>query len=167
MRTAQTYPESTLFAVPLRDGTYAIGLVARRLPRGKMLFGYFFGARFPEVPKLSELPHFDASHAIERCRCGDLGLFDGSWPVIGQIRPWKRENWPMPLFYRNEDKYVRTADPLTTRLFLIKRSDDDVSEIVWERRVATVPPDTLEDFLAGSGSVERYLRELLDRQVLH
>jgi hypothetical protein len=50
-----TYREGDLFVLPLQDLGYAVGLVARSGPRGRVLFGYFFGPRYPEMPKLSEL----------------------------------------------------------------------------------------------------------------
>jgi hypothetical protein len=42
------------FAVPLRDGGYAIGVVARMDRKGSVL-GYFFGPRYDEPPKLAEV----------------------------------------------------------------------------------------------------------------
>lgn len=167
MKAAQRYPESTIFAVPLGDGTYALGLVARRAPRGRILFGYFFGPKLKDIPKLSELPRLSTDMAIDKCQFGDLGLFDGSWPVIGQLRPWNREDWPLPLFYRDEYKYLPPPDPDAKRIFLIKYSDDDPAKLLWERRVPEIPPDALSDGLSGSGFVESYLRDVLDRQVLH
>lgn len=45
---ARNYREGSRFAVPLRQGGYAVGLVARVNPRG-VLLGYFFGPRH-DVP---------------------------------------------------------------------------------------------------------------------
>lgn len=167
MKAAQKYPESTVFAVPLEGGGYALGLVARRAPRGRILFGYFFGPRLSSVPKLNEVPHLNQFHAIDKCQFGDLGLFEGSWPVIGQLKPWNREDWPMPLFYRDEYAYLPPPDPSMTRLFLIKRSDDDPAKVEWERRVPALPPNCIGDYLDGAGAVQIGLRMLLDRQQLH
>jgi hypothetical protein len=48
------YREGDWFAVPLRDGGYAVGLVARMDNRGGVL-GYFFGPRRDDVPSPSDV----------------------------------------------------------------------------------------------------------------
>lgn len=164
MKAAQKYPESTVFAVPLGDSSFALGVVARRAPRGRILFGYFFGSRLAKVPNPTELPRLHPSEAVLRCKFGDLGLFDGSWIAIGKIDPWKRDEWPMPYFYRDEYAYLPPPTPNATRLFLIKRSDDDPAKILWERRVTELPNDSLQDSLAGSEAAAIRLRMLIDER---
>jgi hypothetical protein len=67
-----------------------------------VLFGYFFGPRYAEVPKLSDLPTFTPKDAILLCRFGDLGLINGEWPVLGQLTNWSRTTWTMPPFVRHD-----------------------------------------------------------------
>ncbi|MGH9822314.1 MAG: Imm26 family immunity protein [Blastocatellia bacterium] len=49
------YVEGDWFAVPLDDQGYALGMIARARPRGRMLFGYFIGPRRREAPALAEV----------------------------------------------------------------------------------------------------------------
>jgi len=39
------YDEGSVFLIPLRDGGFARGVVARIAPKRKVLLGYFFGPR--------------------------------------------------------------------------------------------------------------------------
>lgn len=160
MKAAQRYPESTIFAVPLSDGRFALGLVARRAPRAAMIFGYFFGPRISSItntPKISDLSKWDV---VLRCRFGDLALLNGNWPVIGKVPLWNRSDWPMPLFYRDEYEFLRPSDSTDSRLILIKRSDDNPARVEWERRVPELPSDVVPDSLYGAGAVEIRLSKI-------
>lgn len=150
----QAYPEGTWFAVPLRTGGFAVGIIARlkKMRGGKMILGYFFGKVWAQPPPLEEVIGCRPEEAVHVGRVGDLGLFDGSWPVLGSDPKWRREDWPVPLFIRRED--------LTERVWLIQRSDHDISKIESETRIN--PTTTLqEDCLDGAGSLEIYLTKLI------
>ena len=90
--TAPKYKEGDLFAVPLPDGGYAIGIVARaaRKRNKGILLGYFFGSRRSEIPSIHELTTLTPKDAVYVCRLGDLGLFNGTWSVIGQLPGWNK-----------------------------------------------------------------------------
>ena len=98
------YREGDWFAVPLRDGGYGVGRVARMPPppkRGVHLLGYFFGPRRDRVPALEEVASLAPGDAVSVERFHDLGLVEGRWPVIGGAGPgWaaERDRWPMPAF---------------------------------------------------------------------
>lgn len=147
--------EGTAFAVPLREGEkFAVGLVARAAPRGRILLGYFFGPARDRVPDLQELAGAGPSAAAYVARFGDLGLVDGSWPVIGRLPDWDRERWPNPQFCRSVDD---------GRLALaVAYADDDIGELIDETRVSDADCRELpEDGMAGSGFVELRLTRLL------
>src|SRR2546427_9568860 len=97
-----TYREGMWFAVPLRNGGYAVGIVARKAKRG-VLLGYFFGPRRQAVPVLEEVERLKPNDAILVKVFGDLGLLDGSWPIIGLASSWDRGRWPMAVFGRVEE----------------------------------------------------------------
>src|SRR4051794_4237602 len=92
--------EGAIFSVPLDDGRYALGVAARRSPRtGKPLIivGYFFGpyaVQWADSTR-SGIRRADSARAI--LRCGLLNLHNGIWTIVGQIDPWHRDNWPLPL----------------------------------------------------------------------
>lgn len=122
------YEEGTLFAVPLNQGGYGVGAVARMAPRGVAVLGYFFSNRFPDVPVLNELPAFEASDSVTAQKFGDLGLLNGEWPIIGKMPDWDRNDWKMPAFYRQE--------PIDGLFFRVEYPDDDPLGIPTERRVS-------------------------------
>jgi hypothetical protein len=145
------YTEGTLFAVPLRNGGFARGVVARAAPEGAVLYGYFFG------PKLSSLDDVEPERlrpefAIAQMVFGDLGLINGEWKIIGSLPGWRRSDWCMPDFIRR--------DPVGGRAWRVRRSDNDPSKVESEELVAfdaNLPPN----ISSGYGAVEIKLTKLL------
>jgi hypothetical protein len=137
------------FAVPLREGGFAVGVVARANPQG-VLLGYFFGPRCEEVPTLKDVRGLKPHAAILVGMFGDLGLMQSKWPIIGRLDDWDRGEWPMPVFIRYEE--------LTGRSFRVFYHDDDPNKVVREEQV---PPGTAEqgpkDGMMGAGFVEKVL----------
>ena len=145
-----SYGEGDLFAVPLRDGGYAVGLAARTDGKG-IVVGYFFGQRFDIPPEAGEV---DPSDVVWISMFGDLGLVKREWPVIGRLPGWRREDWPMPVFGRRES--------LTDRVLRVEYPDDEPNAVpretrITEEEVAELP----EDGLAGAGFVEKRMTRLL------
>lgn len=114
-----SYTEGDWFAVPLRDGGYGLGVVARGGPKSRGGLGYFFGPRRLAVPPASVMRHLAPSDAVLVAWFGDLSLIRGEWPLIGSDLPFSREQWPVPRFAEkdpvNPDKgwlveYDRDAD---------------------------------------------------------
>jgi hypothetical protein len=153
--TKRLYREGDLFAVPLRDHGYALGLVARCQPRGRILFGYFFSSRHSAPPKLSDLSTLAPDDAVLRCRFGDLGIAERSWPVLGQLPGWNREIWKMPAFVR--------VEALTGHKMQVIYSDADPSVEVGETGLAHDAETEPKDGLAGSGFVELRLTNLVNQ----
>lgn len=148
------YHEGTWFAVPLRNGGYATGLVARLAPTGKIMLAYLFGPRRARLPQLSELEGLRAGDAIRVLRTGDMGLANGRWPVLGPIGHWQPADWPMPRFLRRAERL--------SRAWRVTYSDSDPSR---SEREESVPFDTEgydTDSLYGYGSTELLLTKLLD-----
>ncbi len=148
------YKEGDWFGVPLKDGGYALGIIARSRPNGKALFGYFFGPKREKIPSIGELRTLTPENAILVGQFGDLGLFEGEWPIIGHSEPWDRSTWPIPPLVRR--------DAVSGEAWLIKYSDDDPIQ-----EISETPCDLFEirnypeDGLWGSGAVEIRLTKLL------
>ncbi len=150
------YNEGDAFAVPLREGGFGIGVLARALWRRTQCdtLGYFFGPKRTELPSIEELGSLDPKDALLADRFGDLGLHDGTWPVLGPLPNWNRDDWPMPVFGRVKlDNDVGLAfhyDP-----------DDPSKELRHEElpadEVFKLPPYGL----SGSGAVEIVLTAVL------
>jgi hypothetical protein len=146
------YTEGSVILVPLRNGGFARGVVARASPGGKGLFGYFFGPRLasPDAVTADDLaPH----KAILRVRFGDLGLINGAWSIHGLVPNWNRSEWPIPDFARR--------DPLgRLKPRLVRYSDLDPLRIEAEY---VIDDDTglPTDSSSGYGAVEIKLTKLL------
>jgi hypothetical protein len=94
------YAEGDWFAVPLRSGGYAVGVIARLSnSRGaNTALGYFFAPRIDPLPKLDQVERLKPADSILVRRFGDLGLHNGTWPIVGHSSQWRREDWPVPVF---------------------------------------------------------------------
>jgi hypothetical protein len=151
----KNYREGDWFAIPLRGGGFAAGIVARSMPDdGGINLGYFFGPSRDDVPHLSELAPLKPSDAVLVRRFGDLGLIEGSWPVIGRTAEWDRSLWPIPRFGRFEG--------LTNRAFEVIYEDNDPSMAIREiltgkDKIFSLPVDRL----SGSGAIEIVLTHRL------
>ncbi len=147
------YKEGDWFGVPLADGGYAVGLIARSRRGGKALFGYFFGPRRSQLPSLTDIRDLTPADAILIGKFGDLGLYTGEWPIIGHSEPWERKAWPMPPLIR--------VDEFSGKTWKVEYSEDDPSLMVQE-----TPCDAKEahrfprDRAMGSGAVALRLTKL-------
>jgi hypothetical protein len=148
------YKEGTWFAIPLRKGGYAAGLVARLIPgQGKIILAYLFGPKREAIPSIGELGRLSPDMAIKIARIGDLALIDGSWPIIGEAADWRREKWPTPAFIRRDD-IGRIA-------WQVEYSDENPNQVVAERRVPYETAGFEKDGLLGAGAAEIVLTKLL------
>jgi len=152
-RRKLNYSEGDCFVLPLQNGGFARGIVARMDRKGGV-FGYFFG------PKLEakESARIDATlrreNAVLVGQFGGLGLLKGEWNVIGHIKPWSSADWPMPPFFRTD---------ALGKLGFICYYDDSLRFL----REVQVKPDDAEarklprDAIMGYVAVEIHLTNLL------
>jgi hypothetical protein len=147
------YREGDWFAVPLRDGGYAVGLIARANLRGALL-GYFFGPRRPEIPQLQDVSGLRPGDAVLVRKFGHLGIVHANWPLLGRLNGWERRDWPTPVFVRYEE--------LTGRSFHVFYDDDDPNRVLREEQVAPGEAEQApKDGLMGAGFTEAILTRLL------
>lgn len=148
--------EGSVFAIPLENGRFAIGIVTRVKPgRGKKCFvGYFFDKIFDALPSIEALETSQPRDAILVAICGDLGIHNGCWTVIGDLTPWKRDAWRVPGFARK--------DVVSGCYTKVVYADDDPSKIVSE---APTNEDEASNFprdgVWGARAVEAYLSKIL------
>lgn len=148
------YKEGTWFAVPLREGGYGVGRVARHKPGGKIILAYLFGPKRDELPTLDELDLLEPVRAVKVRQASDLGLIDGSWPVIGDSARWERARWPIPPCIRRDD--------LGGTAWKVVYSDDDLSTVISEQRIPYETTGMETDGFSGSGAVEYVMSKLLE-----
>lgn len=94
------YSEGQWFAVPLKNGGYALGIIVRGSYKTKGGLGYFFGPWYDTIPDERETWRKQPSDAILIAWFGPLGIEWGKWPLIPSTRPFRREEWPVPKFKR-------------------------------------------------------------------
>ena len=146
------FPEGTWFAVPLRDGGFCRGLIARTNGTG-IAFGYFFGPKKATIEELPKVSALNPNDAILIGQFGDLGLLNGEWKVIDKNTHWDRTAWPIPQFIRvDEETNTATKTTFDDNLEIISEESCDPSN-------ANVFP---EDSLMGYGFVEIRLTRLLN-----
>jgi hypothetical protein len=144
--------EGTWFAVPLRSKGFAVGVVARTSPGGGVVLAYFFKKVWDQPPPLAEVKGFKAEDAVRVLRVGDLGLIDGTWPVLGRDPDWRRAGWTVPPFVRKDD--------LSRRAWTVQYSDCDANLV--ESETPTSYDTNLErDAVLGAGAVEVVMTRLL------
>ena len=148
-----SYAEGDWFAVPLRTGGFALGIIARTNPKG-VLLGYFFGPRRNELPDLADSIGLLPAGAVLVGKFGHLGIRGGSWPLLGQGPGWERSAWPTPTFVRYEE--------LTGRTFHVHYDDADPARVMGETVVSpALAEQGPSDGLMGAGFVELRLTALL------
>jgi len=147
------YHEGSLFAVPLTDGGYGAGLVARLAPGSKIMLAYLFGLRFERLPSLEALPPLGPQDAVKVLRVGDMALANRRWPVLGEYVEWNPQVWPMPQFLRRMERLQRA--------WRVTYADADPSRSEREESVPFDTPGLEADSLYGYGSTELLLTKLL------
>ena len=151
-----SFRDGDWFAVPLRDGGFAVGVLALATKRG-VLFGYFFGPKRNTVPTLEDTRGLTSRRAVLMCQFGPLGLTGETWPILGHDPAWDQVAWPVPELHRHEG--------LTGRSYLVTYSDDDRLEPVSQREVSYEEADRApSESLFGYGLVEIRLTRLLGEQ---
>jgi hypothetical protein len=148
------YREGDWFAVPLQDGRYAAGLVARSASYGKVVFGYFFRLNTIGLPSLQDLQRLTAQDSSFRALFGDLELYKGGWPLIGHADPWDRAAWPMTPF-------VRLDDGAPDRAYKRFYSEDEPARMIREVNCSSDEAKSFpRDGVWGSGAIERHLTRM-------
>jgi hypothetical protein len=153
------YSEGDLFAVPLNDGSYGVGLAAR-VSTSPLVLGYFFQGRYQAPPTAEDVIRPDGGDVMLVVRFSNIGLMRRSWPVIGHLRGWNRLDWPMPLFGRTESGHEIVPDR-----YLRVRYGDDPAILLGEAEISKDEYESLpRDGAAGFIALQDRLSRLLLRQ---
>lgn len=153
------FTEGQWFAVPLRNEGYALGIVVRGNYKTVCL-GYFFGPRYEKPPGDEVTREKKPEDAILITQFSDLGIINGSWPLIQSTRPFSREEWPVPKFgmeipFSEGKGYIREYSFEDSGDWkLIRESIVDSNEVV------NLPKDSF----MGAGFVEFRLTYLLSEK---
>ncbi len=145
--------EGHAYAVPLRKGMgFGVCVVARKAKAG-VLLGFFFGPPAPQPISPENLGGIHAATATIVEIFGDLGIRDGTWPLIGAMPDWSRAEWPVPDFGR--------YDPLSGVARRVQY-DQETLEVVREQICSRDEIAGLwSDGLSGAGAAEIGLTKAL------
>lgn len=152
-----TYDEGQWFAVPLKDGGYALGIIVRGSYKTKGGLGYFFGPRYWDLPDDAATWNSQPADAILIAWFGDLYILEGRWSLVASTRPFRRYEWPVPMFGR-----IDAITPEKGWLVEYDQEDTGIGKVVREIRcraedIAHLP----RDGVYGAGAVEAKLTQLL------
>lgn len=153
------YDEGQWFAVPLRIGGYALGIIVRGSYKTKGGLGYFFGPKFDTIPSGDETYSKSKENPIYICHFGDLGIIKSRWPLIQSGKPFYREEWPVPLFHRV------LPFPEGKAIIVEYRQDYSGMEAPIRETMTEATEDVIKlpkDSMYGSGAVEIVLSKLLE-----
>jgi hypothetical protein len=83
-------------------GGYALGVIARTAKKSQStLFGYFQPETRGDSGALG-CRRFTTENTVWACVFGDVGLYGGSWVVLGRLADWDRDAWRMPAFVHRD-----------------------------------------------------------------
>jgi hypothetical protein len=148
-----SYKEGTWFAIPLRQGGFGVGRIARLSPKGDIILAYLFGPRRETVPTLNEMDFLQPPDAVKVLQTGARGLKTESWRIIGDSPIWVREKWPSPPFMRKAD--------IGRAAWRVIYPDDNPNGIPMEERIPYETSNLERDGLYGHVAAEIALSEIL------
>jgi hypothetical protein len=120
------YREGQFFLVPIEQGTYVVGLIARAPSRGGVLLGYFFGPRRRRAPEAEWLNSRLAEQAAMICRFRDTPLFQGDWKLLGALPTFARAAWPVPAFHRFDGSVTQSPGNDVVQDWRVEYSDGNL-----------------------------------------
>jgi hypothetical protein len=102
--------EGNLFAIPLTQDGYGIGLVAREYKT--ITLGYFFDIVYQDIPeKINDKDIRNWGIALIG-KFSSPGIKNGEWPLLKTDFIFNKEEWPIPIF--------KTQEPLTEKYYAVK-----------------------------------------------
>jgi Immunity protein 26 len=112
--------EGDVFAVPLLQGCFGIGLITRRYKKSSL--GYFFDITSSSLPKEVKI---DKLKIVFIAQFSAIGIEEGEWPLIETDFKFDREEWPIPL--------LKMQHPITEQYFSVQYDDtlfDDERKLI-------------------------------------
>ena len=142
--------EGDLFAIPLRNGGYALGIINRM--HGEMTMGYFFDKVYPNVPAEVDASDIKSWKVILIGKFSSAGIENGEWPLLVTNFAFDRDDWPVPI--------LKMQDPLTDIYYAVVYDETLLNDKRY--RISKEEADKLYgDGYYGYGAVEKRLTALL------
>ena len=147
--------EGDLFVVPLIQGGYALGLIARQFK--KIVLGYFFAKVYPQVPESVIGSDLKVEKIIFIGKFSSLAFEDGNWPLVkAENFVFNRDEWVIPVF--------KMQHPLTEEYFAVIYDETLLNEKRY--KITKEDADKLFKYgLNGYENLREILSEILDKKV--
>lgn len=91
---AKSIPEGSVFLFPIKGRAPGLAVVARRVPRARIVALYLFSEAPPEALSGGEFDLPRPDQATFRGRFSDYQLREGAWRALGIHPRFKRDEWP-------------------------------------------------------------------------
>lgn len=146
--------EGDVFVVPLRQGGYGIGLIARE--HKTITLGYFFDKIYSTVPEVLDTTDIDKWKVTLIGKFSTMGIENGEWPLIKTIINYDRNEWPIPI--------LKMQHPITEQYFAVIYDDTLINE---ERQLITEEEaeKLFSHGLYGYGALEKKLSAILAESI--
>jgi hypothetical protein len=150
--------EGNIISIPIDDGRYAVGVLARvetarpRKPYG--IFVYFFGP-FNDPDRAVVKPiYLNPKHYVIRLNTSALDIYSGVWKWLGVIDQWDRNEWPFPDFCQHT-KGERT-------FYRIRYDENDLATQIF--RVRMLDGGGLDDnIIYGTGAAQQKISTTMEK----
>ena len=153
MKPKKNYKQGDVFGVPLRNGGFATGVIARK-GSGSVVFGYFFGPRRETLPDVKDVQDLKYEDALYAGRFSYLGFLYGEWPIVRALPNWNAADWPFPPFVSFCYGSAEAA--------LITYDDKSLIRPIKEERIsASRSVEFYNDAVSGYVAVEIILTQML------
>lgn len=116
--------EGDIFTVPLVQGGYGIGLIARRHKTSSL--GYFFDKIYPSPPEALNIADINNWKVALIGQFSAIGIEEGEWPLLNTNFAFIREQWPIPV--------LKMQEPISEKYFAVIYDDTLFNE---ERHLIT------------------------------
>jgi hypothetical protein len=153
------YDEGQWFAIPLRNGGYALGIIVRGSYKTKGGLGYFFGPKFQTIPDDKDTLDKQPEDAVLITQFGDMGLVNGSWPLIHSSRQFLKDEWPIP-------KFGIKLPNLPGKGFVREYVQNVIGELILKKETLVDQLSIINlpvDRISGGGAVEIRLTDLIEK----
>lgn len=145
-----------LFIVTKGGRNLALGLVARGGKKISKLVYFFPINLYEKIDDKSNL-RLHHSQAIWVYLISSLSIEDGTWPLVGNLKGFSLQQWPMPLFWR--------YDTINNIDYIVKYDEKTLKHLgTWYLHEVPKEADlsfVVKDGLAGCGYVEDYIELVL------
>jgi hypothetical protein len=152
-KSRKNYHEGDVFTVPLPNGGYGLGVVAR-CGRLSVILGYFFGPAIKSLPDKGTFT-LRGSDAVLIERVGNRSLRNNEWTVVGRVDNWDRDDFPNSYF-------VRPVGYDSKLVEIVQYDEETLLEVV-DRKIVPSEQSILYyfDVLASYKAVESRLGDAL------